>query len=112
MPASRDHDHHVAEAAVHRRVAHVEPHERGRRHRDVRDQVVRVQEADERGVVQDQVLEPRLAEHAQRALEADDVTCVAQRGVDVVLAEEAGVLVDEQERDDQRELAEERPAEA
>ena len=80
MPDERDHDHHVAEPAVHRRMAHVEPDERGRRHRDVRDEVVHVQEADERGVAQHEVLEPRLGEHAQRALEADDVTGVAQRG--------------------------------
>ena len=94
MPDDRDHDHHVAEAAVHRRVAHVEPHERGRGHHDVRDQVVHVEEADERGVVQHEVLQARLAEHAERALEADDVACVAQRGVDVALAEEAAVLVE------------------
>ena len=62
--------------------------------------------------MQHQILEPRLAEHAERALEADDVAGVAQRGVDVILGEEPPVLVDEQERDDQRELAEERPAEA
>ncbi len=71
----------------------------------MRDEVVHVQEPDERRAAEGDVLEPGFVEHTEGTLDADDVARVAECRRHVLLAEESTVLVDEEQRDDQAELA-------
>ena len=111
-PGERDHHHHVAEPPVPLRTERVQPDERGGGHHGVREQVVHVQELHERGVVEDQILQLGLAEHAERPLEVDDVAGVVDGGADMAGRQEPPVLVGEEERDDQHQLPHQGAAEA
>ena len=85
---------------------HVEPEERRCGHHDVGDQVVRVEEPLDGRCRAHQVLEPFLAEDASDRSRPMTSRALWSAVVDVALDEEPAVLVEEQQRDDERELPE------